>query len=202
MARCANCGCAIPDDDKTRLCDGCKRILLPFVKFMDVSSTSAVRRLVSNEGNLRQAGVTDSGMEYLYRICELHDRRKQTDREERAARRQAQAEEQEAERLASEERAREEERQRRMPMEEIELPPDEPMRLHPPIGKLLGAAKVALILAGLMMLAWFVVRIVMKLGMDVTPLAGGIASLIGAYAVSVCEKLRDDLEEIKRRFFR
>lgn len=199
MARCANCGCTIPDDDKTRLCDGCKRILLPFVKFMDVSSTSAVRRLITNEANLRQAGATDSGMEYLYRICELHDRRKQTDREERAARRQAQAEEQA--RLAAEEAAREA-APARMPMEEIELPPDEPMRLHPPFGRLLGAAKIALFFAGLMMLAWFVVRIVMKLGMDVTPLAGGFASLIGAYAVSVVEKLRDDLEEIKRRFFR
>ena len=201
MARCANCGTEIPDEDKTRLCDRCKRILLPFVKFMDVSSTSAVRRLVSNEGNLRQAGATDSGMEYLYRICELHDRRKQSDREEREARRQAQAEEQA--RLDAEEHAREEEARRR-PMEEIELPPDEPMRLHRAgYGRFLGAAKILLLLAGLVQLAWFAVGIAAGRGWDAVPaLVSGVASLVGAYAVSACEKLRDDLEEIKRRFFR
>ena len=198
MARCANCGCEIPDDDRTKLCDKCKRILLPFVKFMDVSSTSAVRRLVSNEANLRQAGATDSGMEYLYRICELHDRRKQSEREEKAARRQAQA--QEAARLEAEEADRAK-AAGRVPMEEIELPPDEPLNFRrEPYGRFLPAAKIVLLLAGLMQLAWFVVRIVEKLGMDVTPLAGGIASLAGAYAVSAVEKLRDDLNEIKRHF--
>lgn len=196
MARCANCGCAIPDDDKTRLCDKCKRILLPFVKFMDVSSTSAVRRLVSNEQNLRQAGATDSGMEYLYRICEIHDRQRQTQREEKAARRQAQSEE--AARLEAEERMREE-AARHGPMEQIELPPEEPLNLHRgPLGRFLGAAKIVLLLAGIMLLAWFVVRIVTHLGMDVTPLGSGIASLAGAYAVHALERIRDDLEEIKR----
>ena len=75
MARCANCGREIPEEDKTRLCEDCKRIILPFIKFMDGSDTPAVKRLLSNEPNLRVAGVTDSGMDYLYRICELRDRK-------------------------------------------------------------------------------------------------------------------------------
>ena len=74
MAHCYNCGCDISEEDRTRLCDDCKKIILPFVKFMDASSSSAVRRLISNEENLRNAGVTDGGMEYLLRLCELHDR--------------------------------------------------------------------------------------------------------------------------------
>ncbi|MBE6724556.1 MAG: hypothetical protein E7576_05060 [Ruminococcaceae bacterium] len=81
MARCANCGREIPEEDKTRLCEDCKRIILPFIKFMDGSDTPAVKRLLSNEPNLRIAGVTDSGMDYLYRICELKDRKAQIARE-------------------------------------------------------------------------------------------------------------------------
>ena len=30
MAKCYNCGVEIPDSDKTKLCDRCKKILLPF----------------------------------------------------------------------------------------------------------------------------------------------------------------------------
>ena len=63
MSKCYNCGCDIDPEDKTRLCDKCKRIILPFVKFMDASTSSAVRRLIQNERNLRNAGVTDGGME-------------------------------------------------------------------------------------------------------------------------------------------
>lgn len=59
MSKCYNCGCDIDPEDKTRLCDKCKRIILPFVKFMDASTSSAVRRLIQNERNLRNAGVTD-----------------------------------------------------------------------------------------------------------------------------------------------
>ena len=81
MARCTNCGREIPEEDKTRLCEDCKRIILPFIKFMDGSDTPAVKRLLSNEKNLRSAGVTDSGMDYLYRICELRDRKAQNARE-------------------------------------------------------------------------------------------------------------------------
>lgn len=69
MSKCYNCGCDIDPEDKTRLCDKCKRIILPFVKFMDASTSSAVRRLIQNERNLRNAGVTDGGMEYLLKIC-------------------------------------------------------------------------------------------------------------------------------------
>ena len=84
MASCANCGREIPDEDKTRLCDDCKRVILPFIKFMEGSDTPAVKRLLSNERNLRSAGVTDSGMDYLYRICTLHDRKWQSAQEAKA----------------------------------------------------------------------------------------------------------------------
>ena len=57
MSKCYNCGCDIDPEDKTRLCDKCKRIILPFVKFMDASTSSAVRRLIQNERNLRNAGA-------------------------------------------------------------------------------------------------------------------------------------------------
>ena len=83
MAHCANCGCEIPSEDRTRLCDSCKRILLPFVKFMDASTSAAVPRLIRNEKNLRNAGATDSGMEYVLRLCELHDRKRQAERDAR-----------------------------------------------------------------------------------------------------------------------
>ena len=84
MARCANCGREIPDEDKTRLCDECKRVILPFIKFMEGSDTPAVKRLLSNERNLRSAGVTDTGMDYLYRICTLHDKKWQSAQEAKA----------------------------------------------------------------------------------------------------------------------
>ena len=41
MPKCYNCGCDIPADDKTRLCDNCKKIILPFIKFMDASTSFA-----------------------------------------------------------------------------------------------------------------------------------------------------------------
>ena len=85
MPKCYNCGCDIPSGDKTRLCDSCKKFMLPFIKFMDASTSSSTRRLLSNEKNLRNAGVTDKGMEYLLKICELHDRQKLREREEREA---------------------------------------------------------------------------------------------------------------------
>ena len=61
MAKCYNCGTEIPADDKLRLCDRCKSVLLPFIKFTDASTSSAVRRLIANERNLRARGVTDNG---------------------------------------------------------------------------------------------------------------------------------------------
>ena len=196
MARCANCGCEIPNEEKTRLCDNCKRILLPFVKLMDASSTSAVRRLVSNEGNLRKAGATDGGMEYLYRICELHDRQRQAMRAERAAKAEALRDEQLAQ---AAQRALQPDP--RGPMEEMELPPEEPLRLHSDaVGKHLSVAKVVLYASGVMQIVWFVWRIVGKLGMDATPLLSGASSLAAGYAVGAAEKLREDLNEIKRHF--
>ena len=76
MPKCYNCGAEITADDKLRLCDKCKSVLLPFIKFTDASTSSAVRRLITNERNLRARGVTDNGMDYLMRICEAHDREK------------------------------------------------------------------------------------------------------------------------------
>ena len=92
MSKCYNCGCDIDPEDKTRLCDKCKKIILPFVKFMDASTSSAVRRLIQNERNLRNAGVTDGGMEYLLKICEIHDKKKLREKEEREAKKAAEAE--------------------------------------------------------------------------------------------------------------
>ena len=77
MARCYNCGIQIPDGDRTRLCEGCKKIMFPFMKFVDASTSPAVKRLMSNERNLRNAGVTDSGMDYLLKLCEKHDAKRE-----------------------------------------------------------------------------------------------------------------------------
>ena len=70
-------------EDKSRLCDNCKKIMLPFLKLVDASTSSAVRRLIQNEQNLRNMGITDSGMEYMLKFCELHDKKKLREREEK-----------------------------------------------------------------------------------------------------------------------
>ncbi len=188
MAQCYNCGVEIPDDDSTRLCDSCKHIMLPFLKFVGASTSSSVRRLVSNEANLRSRGVTDSGMEYLLKICELQDRHRaaeQTEEEEvpqnvRPAVRQPQ------------ERA----------YSEVELPADEPLRVRrKPFGKFLPSAVLALVATGILFVIWFFVELFSSQHtVDVIPLFSGIACFCAAYVAEACRKTLDDVEEIKKRF--
>ncbi|MBO6052887.1 MAG: hypothetical protein J6Q17_04050 [Clostridia bacterium] len=194
MARCANCGCEIPNDDKTRLCDNCKKVILPFIKFMEASTTPAVKRLLSNERNLRNAGVTDRGMDYLYRICELHDKRRQAELDEKAARMPVGQESVPAE-IPSDPAARQ------------TVPPPAPEPVYPEgagaepeeagnPGGALPAAKWVLILAGTAELAWFVARILTRNAageslsgsIDVTALSAALGSYAGAYAVGVLRK--------------
>ena len=195
MARCANCGCEIPNDDKTRLCDNCKRVILPFIKFMEASTTPAVKRLLSNERNLRNAGVTDHGMDYLYRICELHDKRRQSEADEKAARPNVPEE-----RLPSDVRTESAPRvPAPVPAEEQRTDPAEAEGTDAEaalIGNALPAAKWILILAGLAEIAWFVARIVTRSAageslagsIDVTALSAALGSFAGAYAVHTLKK--------------
>ena len=190
MPKCYNCGCDIPSDDKTRLCGDCKKFMLPFIKFMDASTSSSTRRLLSNEKNLRNAGVTDKGMEYLLKICELHDRQKLREREEREAAKAAAARDAEPGKLAEE----------LFPQDnyaEIELPADEPLDLYrEPYGGFLTAAMCALILLGA---AALILEIVIG-DMSIPVLLCSVGLMTGGYALHVVKKLLHDLEEIKKRF--
>lgn len=190
MPRCYNCGCDIPANDKTRLCDKCKKIILPFIKFMDASTSSAVRRLVSNEKNLRNAGVTDGGMEYLLRICELHDRKKVREREEREAAKAA------AQRAAEPEITADDFAD--TGYTELELPMDEPLDLRrEPYGRFLAVVQYALILIGA---AALVLEIVLAETISISVILCSVGLILAAYAVSVFRPLLHDLEEIKKRF--
>ena len=190
MPKCYNCGCDIPSDDKTRLSDNCKKFMLPFIKFMDASTSSSTRRLLSNEKNLRNAGVTDKGMEYLLRICELHDRQKLREREEREAAKAAAIRDADPGKLAEE----------LFPQDnyaEIELPVDEPLDLHrEPYGGFLTGVMCALILLGA---AALILEIVIG-DMSIPVILCAVGLMIGGYALHVCKKLLHDLEEIKKRF--
>lgn len=187
MPKCYNCGCEIPSGDKTRLCDSCKKIILPFIKFMDASTSSAVRRVISNEKNLRSAGVTDGGMEYLLRICELHDRQKVREREEREA-------------AKDKHRAPETAGVRETPQEdysEIELPMDEPLDLHrEPYGKFLTPVMAALMILGAAAMLYEIVF--GELSISVILCSAGL--VLAGYVLWVCRHLLHDLEEIKKHF--
>ena len=189
MPRCYNCGCDIPANDKTRLCDNCKQIILPFIKFMDASTSSSVRRLVSNEKNLRNAGVTDGGMEYLLRICELHDRKKLREREEREAAR------------AAEQRMTEPEIVPDDPMmdsyDELELPMDEPLDLHrEPYGRFLPVVMSVLLILGT---AALLLEIVLG-DLSIAVILCAVGLIFSGYALWVCMHLLHDIEELKKRF--
>lgn len=194
MATCYNCKKEIRDDEKTKLCDSCKRVLLPFVKFMDASTSSAVRRLVQNERNLRNAGATDSGMEYLLRICELHDKKKM----EEQSRRQAARQEAAAAELAAV----------RMPdpaeefYSEVEVPLDEPLDLiRKPYGRLLTAVQVLFGVAGGGLAAVFVLGLTGEtMTWRIAELCGGAACFGGIYAAQIVKKLVRDVEELKKHF--
>ncbi len=197
MAYCYNCGVEIPGGDKMKLCERCKRILLPFIKFMDASTSSAVRRLVSNERNLRNAGVTDSGMEYLLRLCELHDQKRIREREEREAMRAAQQQEQVQQRYEP-------------PVEphvledkyaDIEIPADEPLNYcEKPYGKFLTLMQVLFGIVGIGLAAWFGVGIFLLDTYAVGSAIGAVGAFAMIYVTGVVKKLHHDLHELKNRF--
>jgi len=209
MARCANCGREIPDEDKTRLCEDCKRVILPFIKFMEGSETPAVKRLLSNEQNLRSAGMTDSGMEYLYRICQLHDRKREAAEEARAGSstaaafgaasssestgkgREKSAGKDKAERITAQnlpgpQAAPAKPVSASVPARsdsETEPAYEEEMR---PIGRALPAAKWIMILSGTAALIWFAAKIVTRsfVGESLTDSidVGALAAALSSYA--------------------
>lgn len=220
MASCANCGREIPDEDKTRLCDDCKRVILPFIKFMEGSDTPAVKRLLSNERNLRSAGVTDSGMDYLYRICSLHDRKWQSAQEAKANSSTAAAfgpvdagDKGGGKRITAKnlpapqfgnsqpirKAAAEEENQ---PADTVQ---DEEIQASPAVsfGRALPAAKWIMILAGTAALLWFAAKILTREfagesltdSIDVGALCTALSSYAGAYTAGAAGKAIRRLEE-------
>ena len=197
MAYCYNCKTEISDDDKTKLCDKCKRIILPFIKFMDASTSSAVRRLVSNERHLRNAGVTDSGMEYLFKMCELHDKKKFKERDEKNAARAAAAS---LEAQAEKERADEEARNYR-DYSEVELPLDEPMHLNrASYGTHLATAQIVTLISAVALIVWFIIELAMYKTVNVAAVIASIPAFASAYAIGTVKKMLYDLSEIKKRF--
>ncbi len=197
MAYCYNCRTEIPDNEKTKLCDKCKGIILPFIKFMDASTSSSVRRLISNERNLRKAGVTDSGMEYLLKMCELHDKKKFKEREEKNAARAAAAA---AEAQAEKERAEEAARNHR-DYSEVELPMDEPLKLNRSgYGAHLTAAFAVSLISAVALIVWFIVELAVYNTVNVVAVIAAIPAFALAYAIHTLKKLLHDSNEIKKRF--
>ncbi len=193
MAKCYNCGTEIPADDKLRLCDRCKSVLLPFIKFTDASTSSAVRRLIANERNLRARGVTDNGMDYLMRICEAHDQAKM----EEQARRDAEK----AAKIPPQQPAAPQPVKPKEEYMEIDLPIEEPLDLHrEPYGGAVGAVCVLLILCGIGFLGWAVYQYIAVQTLEIPCLMAAV----GCFAVSaLCpplKKLIHDMEELKKRF--
>ncbi len=186
MSKCCNCGCDIESDDKTRLCDKCVRIIFPFLKLVDASTSSAVRRLIQNERNLRNMGITDSGMEYMLKICEIHDKRKLQEREERENKKAA-----EAENIAHNDGN----------YSEFELPEEEPLNFtKKQYGTFLPAAEAVLAAAAAVLIAVTVYEYAANQCLDAASLAGAIASFAGTYAVDCTRKIFRDLNEIKKKF--
>ncbi len=196
MARCCNCGVEIPAEDKTKLCDKCKKIILPFIKFMDASTSSAVRRLISNERNLRNAGATDRGMEYLLRICELHDIQKMQEKKERE-----EARRQEEKPLTAPGMPAEKDEPVLLPYMEAEIPLDEPLRLiRKPYGKFLSLTKILLFLCGLALVGLAVVELVLENSVNLYAIVGAVASFAGVYLANSAQKILYDLAQIKKQF--
>lgn len=220
MARCANCGREIPDEDKTRLCDDCKRVILPFIKFMEGSDTPAVKRLLSNERNLRSAGVTDTGMDYLYRICTLHDRKWQSAQEAKAnsstaaafgtpdggeaagGGKKITAKNLPAPQLGDSAPAPKPAKKEAEPEDSI---PEEEHAEEPAVsfGRALPAAKWIMILAGTASLIWFAAKILTREfagesltdSIDAGALCAALSSYAGAYTASAARKAIQKLEE-------
>jgi len=192
VAYCYNCKTEIPDGDKTRLCDQCKTIILPFVKFMDASTSSAVRRLISNERNLRNIGVTDGGMEYLLRLCELHDKKKLSERDLKKT-------------IAPEPIENvpkvEETAQATPECSEDKLPVDEPIILNrTAYGKNLSVCAILLLLVGVGLIISAVVGYVMSEPLEVDAIIGSVGFFVAAHVVNVLRKTTADLDEIKKSF--
>lgn len=193
MAKCYNCGTDIPADDKLRLCDRCKSVLLPFIKLTDASTSSAVARLISNERNLRARGVTDNGMDYLMRICEAHDREKMAEKAKRDALRARKNPEQTAE-SAPQPKAKEE-------YQEIDLPLSPPMKVHrKPYGTHLTAVMGILVLCGAGFLFWFVWQLIRTDVWEIPCLIGAVMSFCTASVCPPLNKLIHDVNEIKKQF--
>ncbi len=179
--------------DKTRLCEKCKKIMLPFVKFTDASTSSAVRQLIFNEKNLRKAGLTDSGMDYLLRICEIRDKKRLEERQNR-----------EMERRAEEEKAAEMQAEKAVldaapAYTEFELPMDEPLDfIQKPYGKYIFIAEIAAAVSAVVSAGYFIYSCaagnVSFFSLAVT--AGLSAS---AYTADVARKLTHDINEVKKR---
>lgn len=192
MAKCYNCGTQIPSDDKLRLCDRCKSVLLPFIKFTDVSTSSAVRRLIANEHNLRSRGVTDSGMEYLMRICQAHDEAKLEEQAHREA----------AKNVTPPPPAPEP--RPVLPREEyteIDLPLEEPLDLcRESYGGAVGAVQVLLLLSGAAFLGWGIYRYAALAVCEIPCLIGTAACFSASALCPPLKKLIHDMEELKKRF--
>ncbi len=193
MAKCYNCGAEIPADDKLRLCDRCKSVLLPFIKFTDASTSSAVRRLIANERNLRARGVTDTGMDYLMRICEAHDREKSEEKARRDA--ETAAKNNRTQTPAPAVPPKNEE------YLEIDLPMDAPLNLHrEPYGKFLSLAAVLLLLSGLGLFIWTAVQ---WFTAEVLAIPSVLAAVGFFAAAGICpplKKLIHDMDELKKHF--
>jgi len=191
MAKCYNCGTEIPADDKLRLCDRCKSLLLPFIKFTDASTSSAVRRLISNERNLRARGVTESGMEYLMRICEAHDKIKIEEQERREAEKRTKTPPPQAPQPP---RPKEE-------YQEIDLPMEEPLDLHrKPYGKAVGAVCVLLILCSAALIGWAVYQYITEAALEIPCMISAVGCFAAGALCSPLKKLIHDMEELKKRF--
>lgn len=193
MAKCYNCGADIPADDKLRLCDRCKSVMLPFIKFTDASTSSAVRRLIANERNLRARGVTDNGIDYLMRICEAHDREKAAEKARRDA--EAAAKASRTQPAAPPAPPKEDE------YLEIDLPMDEALDLHrKPYGKFLSLAGILLLLCGIGLLVWTVLQYVTAQTLEIPALITALGAFAAAGICPPLKKLIHDVEEIKKRF--
>ena len=192
MAKCYNCGADISADDKLRLCDRCKSILLPFIKLTDASTSSAVARLISNERNLRARGVTDNGMDYLMRICEAHDREKIAEK----ARRETQKPPKTADVPAEPPK-----HPQKQEYQEIDLPLAPPMQVHrKPYGTVLTALTVLLILTGLGFCGWFAYRLLIDQVWEILCIPGAVTAFCSAAVCPPVKKLIHDVNEIKKQF--
>lgn len=193
MAKCYNCGTEIPADDKLRLCDRCKSVLLPFIKFTDASTSSAVRRLIANERNLRARGVTDNGMDYLMRICEAHDQAKMEEQARRDAEKSA--------KIPPQQPAAPQPVKPKEEYMEIDLPIEEPLDLHrAPYGGAVSAVCVLLILCGIGFFGWAVYQYITVQALEIPALIAAVECFAVSALCPPLKKLIHDMEELKKRF--